>query len=69
MRRTDGATLQGFVREHTESGATVYTDDAAAYRGMPEFEHEAVNHTVYEYVRGQAHTNGIDFLVDAQESA
>ena len=35
VRRTDGATLQGFVREHTESGATVYTDDAAAYRGMP----------------------------------
>ena len=44
--------------EHTESGATVYTDDAAAYR--PEFEHEAVNHTVSEYVRGQAHTNGIE---------
>ena len=60
VRRTDGATLQGFVREHTESGATVYTDDAAAYRGMPEFEHEAVNHTVSEYVRGQAHTNGIE---------
>ena len=58
--RTDGATLQGFVREHTEPGATVYTDDAAAYRGMPEFEHEAVNHTVSEYVRGQAHTNGIE---------
>ena len=60
VRRTDGETLQGFVREHTESGATVYTDDAAAYRGMPEFEHEAVNHTVSEYVRGQAHTNGIE---------
>ena len=57
--RTDGATLQGFVREHTEAGATVYTDDAAAYRGMREFRHEAVNHTVSEYVRGQAHTNGI----------
>ena len=27
---------------------------------MPEFEHEAVNHTVSEYVRGQAHTNGIE---------
>ena len=31
VQRTDGATLQGFVREHTEPGATVYTDDAAAY--------------------------------------
>ena len=27
---------------------------------LPEFEHEAVNHTVSEYVRGQAHTNGIE---------
>ena len=60
VQRTDGATLQGFVREHTEAGATVYTDDAAAYRGMREFRHEAVNHTVSEYVRGQAHTNGIE---------
>ena len=56
VHRTDGATLQGLVREHTEPGA----DDAAAYRGMPEFVHEAVNHTVSEYVRGQAHTNGIE---------
>ena len=60
VQRTDGATLQGFVREHTEAGSTVYTDDAAAYRGMREFRHEAVNHTVSEYVRGQAHTNGIE---------
>ena len=60
VQRTDGATLQGFVREHTEPGATVYTDDAAAYRGMAEFDHEAVNHTASEYVRGMAHTNGIE---------
>ena len=58
--RTDGKTLTGFVREHTEPGATVYTDEAAAYKGMPEFDHEAVNHSVAEYVRGQAHTNGIE---------
>ena len=39
---TDGATLQGFVRARAEAGATVYTDDAAAYRGMAGFEYEAV---------------------------
>ena len=60
VKRTDGATLKGFVREHVEPGSTVYTDDAAAYRGMPEFDHEAVNHSVSEYVRGMAHTNGIE---------
>ena len=60
VQRTNGATLQGFIREHVEPGSTVYTDDAAAYRGMQDFEHEAVNHTVSEYVRGMAHTNGIE---------
>ena len=41
------------------AGATVYTDDAAAYRGMP-FEHQSVRHSVGEYVDGMAHTNGIE---------
>ena len=30
---TDANTLQGFVEDHAAPGATVYTDDAAAYRG------------------------------------
>ena len=60
VRNTDGQTLKGFVREHVEPGATVYTDEAKAYKGMPEFEHEAVNHSVGEYVDGMAHTNGIE---------
>ena len=60
VRQTDGETLQGFVREHVEPGATIYTDEAAAYKGMPEFDHEAVNHSVSEYVDGMAHTNGIE---------
>ena len=52
-------TLQGFVTDHAAPGATVYTDDAAAYKGMP-FEHESVRHSVGEYVSGMAHTNGIE---------
>ena len=60
MEATDAGSLQTFVRENIEPGATLYTDEAAAYRGMPEFEHEAVNHSVGEYVRGMAHTNGME---------
>ena len=56
---TNRETLHGFVAGHTAPGATVYTDDNAAYRGMP-FRHEAVNHSAGEYVRGMAHTNGIE---------
>ena len=60
VRRADGATLKRFVREHAEPGAKVYTDEAAAYKGMAEYDHEAVNHSVAEYFRGMTHTNGIE---------
>ena len=57
---TDRQTLQGFVRTNAKKGAKVYTDDAAAYQGMKNVEHETVKHSVSEYVRGKAHTNGIE---------
>ena len=60
VERPDGATLKGFIREHVEEGATVYTDEWATYKGLKGFDHEAVYHKVSEYVRGMAHTNGIE---------
>ena len=59
VESTDKATLQGFVVEHAAPGATVYTDEASAYNELP-FPHEAVKHSVAEYVRNQAHTNGVE---------
>ena len=59
VEHTDAPTLQGFVERNTEPDAMVYTDDASAYRGMPR-RHEAVKHSVSEYVRGMAHTNGME---------
>ena len=59
VTETDAETLQDFVEENTETDATVYTDDAKAYKGVDR-DHEAVRHSVSEYVRGQAHTNGIE---------
>ncbi len=53
----------GFVAEKTKIGATVYTDEAAAYRVLkPWFQHEAVNHTIGEYVNFKtgASTQGIE---------
>ena len=58
--RTDAATLQRFVTDRTEEGATVYTDEAKAYKGMPDRSHEAVKHSAGEYVRGMASTNGME---------
>ncbi len=52
--------LQAFVRVNVAEGATLYTDEHAAYVGMPEYKHHAVNHTAKQYVDGMAHTNGIE---------
>ena len=56
---TDKPTLQGFVAQHAAPDAKVFTDDASAYQGLP-FDHEAVCHSAGEYVRGMAHTNGVE---------
>ena len=59
VEKTDKETLQGFVADHVDPDATVYTDDARAYNGLP-FDHGKVRHSVAEYVNGQVHTNGIE---------
>ena len=59
VENTDAKTLQKFVADTSAKGATVYSDDAAAYKGMP-FDHASVRHSVGEYVDGMAHTNGIE---------
>ena len=59
VEETDRPTLQGFVTDTAREGATVYTDEALVYKGMP-FHHETVKHSVSEYVNGMAHTNGIE---------
>ena len=56
---TGRATLQAFVAERAAQGATVYTDDHPSYKGIP-FAHKSVRHSVSEYVKDQAHTNGIE---------
>ena len=52
--------LQSFVRSNIAPGSTLYTDDHRSYIGLYEYHHESVNHSVGEYVRGKAHTNGIE---------
>ena len=59
IKDTDKDTLQDFVAKNAEPDAVVYTDDAAAYEGIPN-PHESVKHSVSEYVDGMAHTNGIE---------
>ena len=58
VESTDADTLQGFVTDSTMPDAMVYTDGEAGYVGLP--NHEAVKHSVGEYVRDMAHTNGME---------
>ncbi len=61
VEHTDGPTLQGFVREHVQPGATVYTDEAGGYKGLGrDYTHEAVNHSVGEHIREMAGINGME---------
>ena len=55
-------TLQRFVTEHTNDGNKVYSDQNPGYLGLRKHGYtlEQVNHSVKEYVNGQAHTNGIE---------
>jgi hypothetical protein len=54
-------TLQGFVSDHADAEATVYTDDATAYETLP-FDHDTVKHSPQEYVKAEMHTNVIKNL-------
>ena len=53
-------TMHGFVEENSVEGATVYTDEHRSYPGLKDRNHQAVNHGIGEYVREQAHTNGVE---------
>ena len=57
-RSLTGVDLRGFVGQHSANDATIYSDEAAAYRPLP--RHAAVRHGVGEYVRGQVHINGME---------
>ncbi len=50
------------IYDNVEVGSQLYTDEHAAYADLDGlfFKHEAINHSAGEYVRGNAHTNGIE---------
>lgn len=60
-----GETLKKFVRDNVEPGSTLYTDENRGYVHLGdsyggEYKHESVKHSAKEYVKEQAHTNGIE---------
>lgn len=59
---TKASTLHRFVKEHAQNGATIVTDHHGGYLGLDAsgYTHIRINHSLGEYVRDMAHTNGIE---------
>lgn len=60
VERVSGKELKTAIRESVNKGATIYTDEWPAYRGIgKDFKggHKIVNHGKGQYVRGDAYTN------------
>ena len=51
------------IVRYVKPGSKIYTDDWTGYMALTErhgFEHESVNHSAKEYVRGDVHTNTME---------
>lgn len=57
---TEREAIHSFIKRNVYPGATVFTDDHRSYIGLEGYTHESINHSAGEYVRGLAHTNGIE---------
>ena len=62
MPTVSAKALQRFVTSHIHPKTQVYSDGNRGYRGLRKrgYPLEQVNHSVGEYVRDMAHTNGIE---------
>ena len=61
IRKADALHLTAFVSRSVKSGGKVYTDENRSYAPISgRYKHETVNHSTGEYVKGMAHTNGIE---------
>jgi transposase-like protein len=60
--RADKETTQAAIIEKVETGSMLNTDEAGAYDGIKahSYQHETVNHSAGEFVRGNVTTNGIE---------
>lgn len=60
VQGTEKIDLQTAILENVKRGSNLYTDCHRSYLGVKGYNHFVVRHSVGEYVKGQAHTNGIE---------
>jgi transposase-like protein len=56
----DHRRVMSHVRASVHADSRLVTDQAQHYRHAPVAKHEAVDHSKYEYVRGDVHTNTLE---------
>jgi len=56
----DHRSAMSVVRRHVHPDSTLATDQAQHYKFAPVADHQAVDHSKFEWVRGVAHTNTLE---------
>ncbi len=62
VKDTTTSTIHAFILKNVHRGSTVCTDEHRSYLGLDgyEYKHLTINHSVGEYVKDMASTNGIE---------
>lgn len=62
VKNANGASLIPIINKQVKKGSTMVTDQLTAYKELPNwgYNHESVNHSQHEYVKGNAYTATID---------
>lgn len=57
-----GNTLKAVIAANVDKSSRIMTDEWSGYRGLPNagWNHHSVCHSMYEYARGDVHTNSIE---------
>ena len=61
--RVDSSFLTRFVSKNVKAWSKIITDEHTGYNQLyTQYDHHTVRHMRKEYVRGAAHTNGIESI-------
>ena len=63
IERVDSKTLGNAIAECIEPGTMIYTDEHSGYKQLDRtslYQHDSVNHSKYEYARGDVTTNTVE---------
>ena len=60
MPRITADNLRAAINEYVDPDATLFTDELRAYGAVGHHDHQTVNHSEGEYVRGNTHTNTVE---------